>query len=210
MAEIALPHFVARPVDPTTRGVVVAHEGMGLTAQMVRFARRLAGEGYAVVVPDFFFRTGGPIGDDHWAHIDAVTPEQLRLDLGTATDALRSMGATSIGVTGFCMGGRFAYRAAEWADELGVDAAVSFYGDIAQELGELRCPALLLFGGRDEWISADDVARTREAHGDAVIVYPDAGHGFMRDGTPNHHADAAADGWSQLTSFFAAHVGATA
>jgi carboxymethylenebutenolidase len=202
MVDIALPHYLARPVEPTARGVIVAHEGMGITPQMLGVARRLAAEAYVAIVPDFFFRTGGPVGDDHWEHIRAVTNEQLHADLASAIEVLRADGVTSIGVTGFCMGGRFAYEAARWADDLGVDAAVSFYGDIAQDLGEVRCPTLLLFGARDEWISDDDVAATRAVHGDAVIVYPEAGHGFMRDGTPNHHPASADDGWARLLAFF--------
>ncbi len=68
--------------------------------------------------------------------IGAVTPEQLRDDLATAVGHLRDAGASTIGVTGFCMGGWFTYRAALWARELGVAAAVAFYGGgIARELG---------------------------------------------------------------------------
>jgi dienelactone hydrolase len=209
MVEIALPYFLARPVRPTSRGVVLAHEGMGTTPQVIRVARRLAAEGYVVVLPDMFFRTGGPVGEDHWEHIRAVTDDQLRVDLTSAIDVLRADGVTSVGVTGFCMGGRFAYRAAQWADDLGADAAVSFYGDVAQDLGEVRCPTLLLFGGRDEWITPDDVAATRDVHGDAVVVYPEAGHGFMRDGTAQHHPASADDGWARLTAFFDEHLGSS-
>ena len=35
-----------------------------MTTHVMRFAERLAAEGYAVVAPDFFFRTGGPKDDD--------------------------------------------------------------------------------------------------------------------------------------------------
>jgi carboxymethylenebutenolidase len=139
-------------------------------------------------------------------HINAVTEAQLAGDLEAAIAVLRAEGATSIGVTGFCMGGRFSYRAAKWAQRLGVSAAVGFYGDIAKELSNPRCPTLLLFGGRDEWIPADDIAAACTHHGEAVVVYPDANHGFMRDGTRFYDEAAAADAWARLLAFFDRHL----
>ena len=178
-----------------------------MSPQLLRFAERLAAEGYRVVAPDFFFRSGGPEAADFATLIGAVTPEQLRGDLSVAVGYLRASGATSIGVTGFCMGGFFTYRAALWADELGVGAAAPFYGGgIARELGAPGCPALLFFGGRDEYIPTADIDAVRAHHGDAVVVYPDAEHGFMRDGSANFHEAAAADAWERLLAFFGEHL----
>lgn len=206
MTGLALPYFVSLPRHPTGRGVVVAHEGLGLTTQILRFAERLAANGYAVVAPDFFFRTGGPHDEDWWTSIDAITNDELREDLGNAIAVLRDLGATSIGLTGFCLGGRISYRGAKWADTLGLDAVVSFYGDYASELDELHCPAILLFAGNDEYISAESVAAVKAYHGDLVYVYADNGHAFMRDGDPSYEPNAAADAWARLIAFFAQHL----
>jgi carboxymethylenebutenolidase len=46
----------------------------------------------------------------------------------------------------------------------------------------------------------------RAHHGDDVIVYPGAGHGFMRDGSPDFHEEAAADAWARLLAFFGTHL----
>ena len=51
MTELTLPYFVAIPGNPTGRGVVVAHEGLGLATQILRFAERLAAEGFLVIAP---------------------------------------------------------------------------------------------------------------------------------------------------------------
>ena len=206
VTELALPYFVSLPRNPTGRGVVVAHEGLGITTQILRFSERLAGEGYVVVAPDFFYRTGGPRDEDWWTSINAITDDELRDDLRSAIAALHDRGAVSIGLTGFCLGGRISYRGAKWAEDLGVDAVVSFYGDYAPELGPLHCPALLLFGGKDEYISADSVAAVKAFHGDLVHVYPDNGHAFMRDGDPSFEPNAAGDAWARLLSFFAQHL----
>ena len=113
-------------------------------------------------------------------------------------------------MTGFCLGGRISYQAAKWADDLDVDAVVAFYGSFASELGELRCPALLLFAERDEHISAEDIATMTAHHADDVVLYPDNGHAFMRDGSDSFEPVAAADGWARLLDFFHEHLTPTA
>jgi carboxymethylenebutenolidase len=135
-----------------------------------------------------------------------LVPEVLQAR-HAAADALRADGATSVGVTGFCMGGWFTYRAAKWADDLGVSAAVPFYGGgIARELGEPACPTLMFFGGSDPYIPTADIEKVQEHHGDAVVVYPGADHGFMRDGSESYDPESAADAWSRMLDFFATNL----
>ena len=71
-----------------------------------------------------------------------------------------------------------------------------FYGArIAGELGGPACPTLLLFGGGDEYIPLADIEAVVAHHGETV-VYPEAGHGFMRDGSGEvYDEEAASDGW---------------
>jgi dienelactone hydrolase len=38
------------------------------------------------------------------------------------------------------------------------------------------------------------------------VVYPDAGHGFMRDGSDAFDEEAATDAWQRLLEFFDAHL----
>jgi carboxymethylenebutenolidase len=208
VTELGLPMMTVSPADDAPHpGVVVIHEGYGITAQMIRFCERLAREGYFVVLPDLFFRKGGPDLGDFALMGGSVTPEQLRGDLAAAIAHLRSLGATSIGVTGFCMGGTYTYAAAKQAADLGVDAAVAFYGSgIADELGDPACPTLICLGGNDQWVPAAAVAAIQAHHGDAVVVYDGADHGFMRDGSDSWHESAATDGWAKLVGHFAEHL----
>ncbi|HWW43802.1 MAG TPA: dienelactone hydrolase family protein [Acidimicrobiia bacterium] len=205
MTEQALPCFVTRPLAPPPwPGVLVIHEGNGISPQLLRVCERLTGEGYATVAPDLFFRSGGSEAADFGTLIGALQPDELRADLTEAHGRLRELGADRIGITGFCLGGTITYRAARWGLDLA--AAAPFYGGhIAQELGPVACPLLLFFGGTDEYVPAKAIEQVRETHPD-VVVYPEAGHGFMRDGSSSYDASAAADAWQRLLGFFGQHL----
>jgi carboxymethylenebutenolidase len=201
MSDLALPYFLATPTTPTTSGVVVIHEGNGISAQLLRFCERLAAEGYLVVAPDLYFRSGGSEAADAMTLYRNLDLDQAQQDINAAADIARGLGAKKVGVTGFCMGGRLTYRSAVSG---GFDAAAGFYGSgIAAELGEPKCPTLLFFGGKDEWIPAGDIA-TVAAHHEATKVYPEAGHGFMRDGSADYAPDAAGDAWGRVLAHFKA------
>ncbi|MGH8997028.1 MAG: dienelactone hydrolase family protein, partial [Acidimicrobiales bacterium] len=45
-----------------------------------------------------------------------------------------------------------------------------------------------------------------QAHHPDTVVYPDAGHGFFRDGSENFDEVAAADARTRLMDFFAEHL----
>jgi len=201
----ALPCYLTRPrTAPPWPGVLVIHEGNGISPQLLRVCERLTGEGYATVAPDLFFRSGGPEAADYGTLIGALQPDELRADLTEAHTRLRELGADRIGITGFCLGGTITYRAARWGLDLA--AAAPFYGgNIATELGPVACPLLLFFGGTDEYIPPKAIEKVRATHPD-VVLYPEAGHGFMRDGSSSYDPAAATDAWDRLLTFFGQHL----
>ena len=76
MAAIQLPYYLSLPsAEPPFPGVLVVHEGNGMSAQLLRFCERLAAEGYAACAPDFFFRSGGPEAADFAELIGSITPD---------------------------------------------------------------------------------------------------------------------------------------
>ena len=200
MPDLKLPYFLATPESGDgLPGVVVIHEGNGISSQLLRWCQKLASQGYVVVAPDLYFRSGGTEAADPMTLNRALDFKQVQLDLLEAAGIARANGAKKMGVTGFCMGGRLTYRAALAG---GFDAAVGFYGSgIAGELGEPKCPTLLFFGGKDEWIPASDITTVAGHHAD-TFIYPEAGHGFMRDGTPDYVPAAAEDAWVKLLAHF--------
>ena len=205
MPEITVPFFTAVPAAPPPwPGLVVVMEGNGISPQLLRVCERLAHEGYATVAPDLYWRSGGSDPDRAMEQMGAMTWEEGRSDIQQAVGWLRAIGATKVGATGFCMGGGYTYLVAKEGD---VDAAVPFYGGgIAQNLGTVQCPLLAFFGGKDEWIPRDQIADIEAHHRGDVVVYEDAEHGFMRDGSANYHEIAAPDAWARMLAFFGQHL----
>src|SRR6202165_4824667 len=179
MHEMALPYFFACPAaDPPWPGVVVVHEGNGISPQLLRVCQRIAAEGYAALAPDLFWRFGGSDPGKFLDHLGRIRIEEVRSDLATAVWRLKELGSSHVGLVGFVLGGRLTYEAARANLELA--CAATFYGaGIAQDLGDLGCPLLAFFGGTDEYIPAADIQAVQEFHGGDVVVYPEASHGFM-------------------------------
>ena len=106
-----------------------------------------------------------------------------------AIDAARAtFGFDQFVITGYCMGGTFALRAACEIPEL--KAAAAFYGDIPEDsvLKNLSVPTLFIAGNRDSWITPEKVARLRKAASEfglpiETISY-DADHAFFNDTRP--------------------------
>ncbi len=206
MTDIAVPFFCSLPASPPPwPGVVVVMEGDGMKPQLLRVCERLAAEGYAVAAPDLYWRFGGSNPEAGGNMFGQLRHADGRADIVEVVSRLRGLGAETVGITGFCMGGGYAYMAA--ISGVDVDAAASFYGGgIAQHLGDPYCPLLCFFGGRDEWIPRADIATVENSHPGQVVVYEDAGHGFMRDGSDNYDETAATDAWARLLAFFDANL----
>lgn len=85
MVDLEVPDYLARPSSPVEAGIVVIHEGSGMSQQLLRVSERLAGEGFAVAAPDLFLRTGGPAADeDYRKQFGAVKLDEMLDDLGVA------------------------------------------------------------------------------------------------------------------------------
>jgi len=204
VTSLPTPYFLARPAGTPRAGVVVIMEGLGMTWQLLRVCERLAAEGYLALAPDLFHRAAAGHGDWQEA-VKSVRPDEALADIREGVAKLREAGVKKVGITGFCMGGRFSYLAA--VSGVDVQAAAPFYGGgIDKLLGRPSCPLLAFFGGRDEWVPTAAIEAVRAHHPDQTIVYPEAGHGFMRDGSDSWHEPSARDAWQRLLAFFAQHL----
>jgi carboxymethylenebutenolidase len=207
-------------------GIVVLMEAFGLNDHIKKVTERIAQEGYVAIAPDLYHREAErlvPYSDLQKAVgiMNKLQDSKIMDDVSAAIAHLKSQSnvkAGSIGVTGFCMGGRFTYLAAAHHNK-DVKAAVPFYpGGVPMgnpsplsRTGEIKCPIYLFFGGKDPLIPQEHVDKinaelTNKKVNFQIKVYPDATHGFFCDERPSYHPDSAKDAWEKLKSFFAQHL----
>ncbi len=223
-AALAPPGHLGAAGSASLPGVIVVHELLGLTDDIVRITRRFADAGYVAVAPDLFDGLGPrPICVLRTLHAYRQGGGRVlaALEATCATLAQRhGVDGSRIGVAGFCMGGGFALLLGRTAD---VGAVAAFYGDVPDDLDGI-CPVVAGYGGRDRIFGSKgaQLEHRLDALGvdHDVVTYPGAGHSYMSryDGLtavvaplgPLHagYDEAAAeDSWERVLSFFATHLG---
>ena len=216
-------------------GVVMYPDAGGARPAIREMAQRLAGLGYAVLVPDFYYRHGAwaPIdmktvfGDEAerrrlFSMMKSVTPELMEADARAFFDYLESrpeVRGQRFGTTGYCMGGRTSLIVAGRVPER-VAAAMSFHGGgLAAEadpgsphLLADRIQAAVYVGGSENDASYTDDDERRldraltEAGVEHVMEWYQAAHGFAVPDNAPFDASAAERHWKAMESFFGAHL----
>jgi len=221
-ATLALPPGAAR-----RPAVIVIHEIFGLNDDMRRIAGRFADLGYVAFVPALY---DGP-GPRPLCVLRTMLALRRRegpafADLEAARHWLAQrpeVDGSRIGVAGFCMGGGFALLFALRAP---LGAAAVFYGEVPKTAAELGgvCPVVAGYGARDRLFAGQ--GRRLEQHlkqlgvPHDVRIYPAAGHSYMSRHTGllatlaahgpmavGFDAEAEADSWTRVETFFRAHLG---
>lgn len=216
--------FVAYPeIDKPATTVVVIHENKGLTDWVRGVADQLAEAGYLAVAPDLLSGTApGGGGTAEYGSQDAATQgiygllqPQVTADLDAVFDYAKKLPASNktVAVAGFCWGGgqTFAYA----AHNPNVAAAFVFYGPAPRDdadYAKINAPIYGFYGGKDNRISGQVPGietRMKQLNKKyESVVYPGAGHGFMRQGettTDLNNADRKArdQGWERWKSILA-------
>ena len=197
--------YQALPEGGRGPGLIVIQEIFGVNSHIREVVDIYAELGFVAVAPDVFFRIKPgldigysaedlQIGFGYYGKLDW---QQATADLASTARAMKEMDAVvaKVGSVGYCMGGNLSFRL---ATTNAVDAAVSYYpGGIENALdlvGNLRTPALVQFGEKDDHISTSVVDQVKaalaEKRNTQVLVYPEAEHGFNCDkrGSFNRHA----------------------
>jgi carboxymethylenebutenolidase len=205
--------YVARPATDVDAGVILIQEWWGINDHIRDLAGRYANEGYLCVAPDLFRGRLAADAEEASALMNALAIEDGLETIRKAIDAAtETYSVNRFAITGYCMGGTFALRAACEID--GLKAAAPFYGDIPQEsvLAKLKTPTLFIAGERDAWINPEKVNQLREAakkyNLPVEIVSYDADHAFFNDTRPQvYDAEAAHDAWRRVLDHFRKHLG---
>lgn len=200
--------FVALPENGSKKAVVVIQEWWGLNDNIKDIAGRYASEGFIAIAPDLY---RGRLAENPEEAGRMMQDLKIADGLDTirnAIDAARSKyDLTHFGITGFCMGGTYALRAA--CELEGISAAAPFYGDIPEDevLRKLMTPTIFISGTKDAWINPAKVATLEEAAEKYELpvhsVKYEADHAFFNNTRPEVYDETAArDAWALVVGFF--------
>ncbi len=213
-------------------GVIHLTDIGGIRPAHTDMARRLAEKGYAVLVPNVFYRTGRPpmfdftpaMGDPRtmkrFAELAGpMTPDAAERDAASYVDFLAahpSVREGAMGVVGYCFTGAMAMRAAALRPAK-IVAAASFHGGglytdapTSPHLVLPRIKARLYFGHavEDRSMPAEAIEkfdRALAAWGGKYKseVYEGAHHGWTTAGAPAYNQAQADRAFEKLTALFA-------
>jgi carboxymethylenebutenolidase len=200
---------VALPAETSSNAaVILIQEWWGINDHIRDIAARYAKEGYTCIAPDLYRGKLAKDPEEASRMMNALSIDDgLETIKNAIVEAERTYNVRKFGITGFCMGGTFALRAACEIDTLA--AAAPFYGDIPDEqtLARLKVPTLFIAGARDNWITPEKVNELKEAarnHNLPVeVVSYDADHAFFNDTRKEvYDPEAAADAWERVLTLF--------
>jgi carboxymethylenebutenolidase len=212
-----LTGYLVLPADAVeVPGVIMIHEWWGLNDNIRAMARRLAGEGYAVLAIDLYAgetATTAAQAENLMSAIMADREAALDNIRQAHTYLSRFAFAPRIATLGWCLGGGWSLEAAL---DLGgeVDAAVMFYGRVINDdelLASLEAPLLGIFAEADESIPVRDVqqfrSRLRGLNKDAqVLIYSDVDHAFANPSGNAYNPQAAEEAWAETLEFLEARL----
>lgn len=207
-AALATPRGIAQ-----APGLLLYSDIFQLTPSTLRMVTRFAGYGFAVLAPEIYYRrqdagTAWAFDDEGrvkgMAGAKATSVAEFDADSASAIAFMQThhaIDASHLGVTGFCLGGHLAFRA---AFNQAIQAAVCYYptgvhigalgsdadaGSLARA-GDIDGDLHVLFGTEDPHVPAEGRALI-EAHLAKhvkqlqITQYP-AEHAFMRDEGPRY------------------------
>ena len=216
--------------------VVMYPDAGGRRAVYDEMAQVLAGYGFAVLVPDVYYREGDwrpfdintAFGDPDertrlMTMMGSITPDKMAGDAAAFFDYLEGrpeVRGTSFGTTGYCMGGRTSLIVAGRVPGR-VAAAMSFHGGgLASDdagsphlLADQMTASVYVAGAENDKSFTAEAAETLDkaltaAGVEHTIEFYSAAHGFaVSDHTGVYDADAAERHWQAMERFFGTTLG---
>jgi carboxymethylenebutenolidase len=233
---VADSYFV-HPTTGTYPGVLMWTDIFGLRPAFKSMAKRLAESGYAVLVPNPFYRTrkapvvaaGASMENDAIRQIlmslmNSLTPQSEVADANTFVEFLDRQASVDkrrkIGTAGYCMGGPMTMRAAA-AQPARIGAGASLHGaNLASDkpdsphllVPQMNARYLIAIAANDD--ERDPAAKTllRDAFAKAkqpaeIEVYAGTKHGWCPPDSPVYNPEQAERAWSRLLELFKTALG---
>lgn len=209
----SLNAYKAVPSGKAKGGVVLLQEVWGLNHWIRSEVDRYAAEGYVCVAPatmdrlEYGFESEN-YGSDHFAKVGALMkafePAKALLDIEAAVKDVASAG--KVGVTGYCFGGAFSWRAAHAG--LGLSAASGYYGGGVPNYIDLAptIPIEMHYGEKDTGIPLDQIEALRQRYPSVPIYLYPAEHGFCNSDKHSYDAPSAKKANERTLAFFAQHL----
>ncbi|MCS7026783.1 MAG: dienelactone hydrolase family protein [Bryobacteraceae bacterium] len=203
-------HLAKPRMGETKAAVLVVHENRGLVEHIKDVTRRAARGGFLALGVDLLSRQGGvqmfPDAMQQTQAYGRTNQADRRADLLAGFELLKSMGATKIGMTGFCAGGANTWDFAVHVSELA--AAVPFYGapPALEDVERIKAPVFAIYAERDRALTmrlfpvANEMIRLQKTFG--MIVYEGVGHAFHNDTGAAYNGPAADDAWTRTLLWF--------
>ncbi|MGW0008224.1 dienelactone hydrolase family protein [Streptomyces tendae] len=206
-------------------GVLMYADGFGIRPALREMAGELAGHGYYVLVPNFFYRHGPApvielpehIGEEErpavfaelMPLIEAHTAERTLRDADAFLAFLTAqpeVGAGPVAVTGYCIGGLLATRTAV-AHPDRVAALAAFHAPVAADGSDslAKLAAEVHFGHAEGDLSPEALSGINRALDAAGVghtseIYPGTVHGFTMSDTDSFDSAASRLHWDRLLS----------
>lgn len=208
--------------------VLVVHEIFGVHEWIQDISRRFAKLGYMAIAPNLYSREGDVSQMTNFQDIiskvvSKVPDAQVMSDLdATVAWAKKNSGNDKkLSITGYCWGGRIVWLYAAHNKKL--DAGAAWYGRLVPApnapanslqpkqpidvVKDISAPVIGLYGGLDTGIPLDGVQRMQDElkkgkSKSEIVVYPNAGHGFLADYRQGYNKEAAEDAWKKMLDWF--------
>ena len=207
--------YLSRPVaTDTTSGLIVIHEWWGLNEDIHAMTEQLAALGYTALAVDLYDgQSATQVRDAFGLSTNLSSNEERGLaNLQQAYDYLEDeMGATKIGVIGWCLGGKWSLKTALMLPKE-INATVIYYGSLTddqEKLSTLHMPIIGFVGTRDrlhkEFIAFDEDMKKLGKNA-SVHIYEGAKHAFANASGVVYEPVAAEDSWEKTVNFLKAHL----
>jgi len=212
--------------------VIFYMDALAIRPALFEMGERLAANGYYVLMPDMFWRLGGyaPMIPSQ-VFADAEKRQELFSRFMGSTDPKRAMQDTGafldwlaqqpkakadrVGVTGYCMGGMLAVRAAAaYPDRIAAAAAFHAGGLVTDQpdsphtqVGRIKAKLLVAGADQDAHFTEEQFQTFKQAVEDAgveaeVTIYRGALHGYAPPDMPVYNQDAAERHWREMLQLF--------